>query len=397
MRTTLIILAIAAITAPHTHAQQTTPLKFHLDILYADGARIVGTTGSRGRSALWSYNRTTAESETLYATPHYISLTAKPVEDYGVILVCELRDSNYGSQIVNNIVVDMRHGQEPTLKILPASNDEGVTVIGVHEESNQLILYRHHENSRIEEFFRDSFSVDFTTQTLEFLNLETWESEIVDLPVMIWPYRSFVHEDLLYFNGNATNQKGTRDIYTYDLVERETPTKFAANTSILDARVSSGHLEILLDRLTVARVVDGKLFRQRSFGRAPNFRAHNSNHLYRDGVLSASGDVFYSDVQHSILIAEGAAGIHTHDEELFIIYPNNTAISVHNGVVGTPPIQLDIPHAHLDYLRTIPFNNDTRTNFFQSTPGKIAIIIALLTAITINIAIIRRKRTRDEE
>jgi len=393
IRTALIIGTLTAIVVPPNHAQVTNEPRFNVDIYFADDARIVGSTSSFTRSVLWSFDRSTAESKTLYATPNFFSNFVEPVEDNGVILLKEDHIPGFAFRNTNHIVVDMRDGKEPTLKILPASIGETVTAIGVHEKSNSLVLHRRSENSVIEDFLHDTFSVDFETETFELLNLETWEIEILDLPLIVHPKRSYIHEDLLYFNGVPSDAYAyARHIYTYDLVKKEPPTIFANNTTMLDARFASGYVEILLEKLTVARVVDGKLYRQRSHHRAINHRRTLGSHLYLNGMLSYDPTVYFTEEAGITTVAQNPSDIHANEEELFITYPDSSQITLQK---NRKESQLDIPHAHFDYVQTIPFNNVAPKTSSLSILLKIVLPLALLTPIVFNL--LRRKRARRGE
>jgi len=389
MRATLIIVALTALTAPDAHAQLG-PNNFYVEVCYADEARIIGLTGAQDRTILWAYDRATRESKTLYATPHSFSFQAAPLFDNGVVFINEYRYNRISARILNHIIVDVREGGEPKLKILPTSDGEGVSAIGLHERSNSLVLHRYNPPSLLEEVIDEVIPADFSTESFELLNLETWEFEILDIPIKAQSYRSFVHEDSLYFIGFAPNNRTTKQTYIYDLEFKSPPTIFTPNITTLDAHISSGHLEILLDDFSVIRVEDGISVPVRSFPRATPF---HRGHLYRDGYIAHEAGVHFFDGQAETTLSNIATDAHVNGDELFLTFPDTSFVEVHKNDAVT---QLDIPHLHLDYIRTIPFNNVTQTG---SGPVTLKIVIPLAILTTIAIALIRRRKRarRDEE
>jgi len=392
----LIILAVTAITATHAHAQEPTPPEFYIDIVFADTARIVGITATENRSVIWSLDRQNGQTESLYATPNLFAFDVEPCEDNGVVLLKEIQRVEGDGTPVNHIVLDMRDGKEPVLKTLPASSDERLVAMGVHEKTNSLILHSSPIYSDVDMFLSNYLGIGLRTESLLRLNLDTLDSETINTSIAIHSQRSFVHEKFLYVNGYSQTPNpvlGDNDIYAQNLNDKSgTANVFAPNMEFLDARLTTNGPEILTNNFYILLLDAEHSTIARTLGSVPKNAEAREYQLYLNGMLTIGPDLFYTDVTTTKLVAENVVDVHINGAELFITHPNNTEITIRtNGV----PKQLDIPLAHMDRFNAIPFNNTTRTHFFQSNPAKIILIIALLAAITI--ATLRRRRARDAE
>jgi len=390
MRVAMPLLAILITTTSAIPQQPATP-SVNVNIVHADDAWLVGTTTMSGRNIVWAYDRTAETSQTLYAAPGAIKHQADLCDNDGVVFLVEKKPNTPIVEDVNYIVVDMRKGDGPVLKIIPAFRDDGAFALGTDESTNSLILGRRHSPGRIGWFLIRTFEYDVFTETLEHVDLDTLETTSFDLNDLAFVgSRTFVHEGILYC---TLMEKPTSAINAsrYDLANNKLDSIFM-NFYLFNARLHDDTLEVITkdeDVFTI-RDKDGKTLRQ-TIGVTES--GNHDHHLYQDGVLSHLNDLKFIDTTSSTLIAQKVRDVFVNGDEIILTYHAESDIGIYRDGTTT---RLQIPHTDIDYIQTIAFNNMKAKPADSALTLRVALGGIVLAAIAALIIRARRKTAKDD-